>query len=108
MLPRKAIRRGKVGWGLTVCREFAPGGEEGGDFFGGGFCAGAEVGDFVGGGAGGEEADALARGVVLDLEEAGVAQAARGDVDDALQRDVVVGIGDHPQIGEDILDFLAA
>ncbi len=43
----------------------------------------------------------------LDFGDAGVAEGAGGDVDDAFEGNVVIGVGNHAQIGEDVLDFLA-
>jgi hypothetical protein len=95
------------GAGGGAAGEVSPSAKEGGEFLGAVGGAGEEVGDLAGLGAGFEEADVLGGGVVFDFEEAGFAEAAGGDVGDAVEGDFVEGVGDDAEVGEDVLDFLA-
>ncbi len=53
------------------------------------------------------EADPLALGEGVDHGLGAVADAALGHVEDAAQRDGVLRVGQHPQVGEDVPDLLA-
>src|SRR5688500_5630328 len=46
-------------------------------------------------------------GSLSQLLERSRSDAARGEIDDARQRAIVVGIGYEPQVGERVLDLLA-
>ncbi len=53
------------------------------------------------------EGDPASAGEAGQLGHRGVAHAALGHVDDAPPADLVVGVDQHPQVGEDVLDLLA-
>ena len=55
----------------------------------------------------GIEADVLPVGEVGDEALGAIADGAFGHVEDAAQVDVVIGVGDHAQVGEGVLDLLA-
>ena len=55
----------------------------------------------------GDERDALALGERGDAGLRAVADAALRDVDDAAQVDGVGGVGEHPQVGQGVLDLAA-
>lgn len=53
------------------------------------------------------EGEAGARGVLREARDASIAEAARGDVDDAKEGFVVVGIDDDTEVCEEIANFFA-
>jgi hypothetical protein len=56
---------------------------------------------------GGEHGDAAGAGDVVDLAHRRFAQAALGDIDDALEGEIVGGLGDNAEERHGIADFLA-
>ncbi len=63
--------------------------------------------ELFGAGEPGPERDVGADGGALDDIEGGLADAAGGGVDDAEQRDGVVGVRDDAEVGDGVLDFFA-
>ena len=54
-----------------------------------------------------EQSDLVGAGGALEIVEGLLSDSAAGDVDDALERNLIAGVGDEAGVGEDVFYFAA-